>query len=203
MAGYKNRWDELRERHRPARAFEQSSRVVSGMQLLVDHWQQQVTALGAWCDEVTKEDYPSSRLIPDLITFNVSCFHAALGWCQTLCHPAQATVLQTDEESEMAGPVSLDQFDGDASLLLASDLVSTVGPQRIPSTNVRVRCLDGQPIMVTLVGLRNLVKTLPAGTYTGSIIRTDTNAVVAQLVNIHQRKGPGVSFVFSYSTGID
>jgi hypothetical protein len=55
--------------------------------------------------------------------------------------------------------------------------------------------------MVTLVGLRDLVRTLPAGTYRGTITRSDTKAVVAELVDEHQRKGPGTRILFRYGTG--
>jgi hypothetical protein len=189
VASYVDYWKRYRERNTPSRLFERSDRVLAGARFTVGAWQQFFDSFQGWCEEAVEEGYRPSRAIPDALMFHKAWREAAQCLCKILLDEPLSQ-LETNEESEMAGPAFFENFNGASADLVATQLTHDTDPAGIiPAKHVMLRVLQGGRVMITLVGLRSLVADLPAGTYRGEIRRRIRGQKVLAVVNVHRRKG--------------
>ena len=97
----------------------------------------------------------------------------------------------------MAGPVTLTAAAIGADDIEATALLGEQVAAVIPAAHVMLRVPSPNRIVVTLVRLRDVVATLPSGTYRGQIRLRSSGAVLADLVNVHERQSSGLQIVVS------
>lgn len=171
------------------------ARTVAAAKVAFNAWKGYLHAAQGWYKAATEEGYSLDDAIPDMLAFQAGWWEAAKGVCDVLCH--EPATLETDEDSETAGPVTVAKYGGVASDLEVSPLTTTTttatiatgaSGNAIPVACVMLRVRAGE-LTVSLVGFKRFAQTLPAGTYHGEIKQKRGGNKVSNIVVVHRRKG--------------
>jgi hypothetical protein len=174
-----------RQREAPALSWPGPGRALAAAKVAFDAWKGYFQATQGWYKSAAKDGYAFENVVPDVLAFHAGWCEAAKDICNTLCH--EPTTLETDEDSESAGPATIGSFNGVAADLAASALSKGSGPT-IPIECVMLRVRAGV-LTVSLVGFKDVADNLSAGTYQGEIRDTRDGTKVADFVVVHKRKG--------------